>query len=132
MDNREQRLPAWARQLLEEERTIGALAWPTEARPVPLGVAKSSDYYCPAELRDRDVWRPNGHAGTVQNLFINASGIMFKDAATARSGNSFGSRPSGPFFATEREARIELWWQTAEAAALNLLRCKRLVEMLNS
>ena len=127
IDPREDKLPKWAQELLADERRRAALAWPTEARPEPLWTP-GVNVYAPREMDGRTVWNAKEHLPAP--LAHQVSG-GFVHCGEPKSG--FGFRPeSSRYFATEREAALDMWWSRAEEAASRLYAIRSFIERLET
>jgi hypothetical protein len=120
-DPREGKLPKWATELLAAERLRGDLAWPTEANPEPLFWADSNGYPGPKpDMLDRDVWIASRYGPEMRHVYSDRS-LGRPDSPSSRS------RPSGSYYATEREAAVAGWWKAANDAAVSLHRAAEFV-----
>jgi hypothetical protein len=119
-DPREAKLPLWAQDALEAARTKAALCWPSAPDPEPIwregGPASFSSTFGIAGRRVFSV-RGSGLDLGVHKDVTAAYGLL-----APRSGNGFSHRPSGKYYATEREALVACQWQIARAAASHLRR----------
>ena len=117
IDPREAKLPKWAQDVLATERKRAALAWPTEARPDPLW-QPGVNTYAPHDMNGTTVWQSipvhsEPRECVAKSGFVHGPG----DGST----RLIGSRPEdGRFFATRREALLDMLWARSEEAAARL------------
>ncbi len=117
-DPRETKLPLWAQDVINEERKNGALHWPTEPRPEPIAVFNDGRLVGgdkPAD--DTCIWKVESGFGNtyVPSKRFFQKGVLYLYVTADLKG--FSVRPSGEYFATERDAVLEAWWMTAGTAA---------------
>ena len=113
-DTREYKLPVWAQDLLADERRRAALAWPTEARPEPLWEPGSNVYVPTAVPTGETVWLANPHQTEPTRYFVDNRHVKAGPRSTP-------SRPEyGRYFATKRDAWVDMWWAVAETASHSL------------
>lgn len=127
-NNREQKLPKWAQDLLEDVREEAALRWPGEPEPEPAFRTGTDDYTFPSDLRGKVLWKSlGGHTPAIQSCTVTEHGYESKRLGDAKSG--FYTRPSGTYYFTERDALLALRWKVSAIAARRLRLIDRLIDM---
>lgn len=110
-DPREEKLPKWARALLDKERLNADLRWPSEPEPKPLE-RFSGDMVARSHLRSRTVFLIFGlHGAIVETRWIDDRGYF------CRPLGGHASRPIGTVYATKKEALLAAWWRECRASA---------------
>ena len=122
-DPREAKLPKWAIDVLAEARLRGDLAWPTTDCPEPDFAFDGNNYLVkgdPSQSKGKRAYTIHGgYSGlAVEPVWFDDHNYIRKNSMMS----GFGSRPSGQYWLSEREAWIAAWWQEASAAAKKLHR----------
>jgi hypothetical protein len=113
-DPREAKLPKWAQDLLEAERTRAALAWPTEPDPEPRAVFDGGLHsVVRGDPSDGIVFEFNAYTCATYSTELRGRHVY-------SAPNGIGSRPDGPVYATEADARLALRWKIARDCARRL------------
>lgn len=114
----EAKLPKWAREALEEARTRAALSWPTETEPTPVCIGNDASGEVTGDRSDADLWAFNRHTSRVSPTFLRRG---FTHPERPEDGyKGWGSRFSGPLYATRAEALTALRWAVARDCAIRL------------
>lgn len=125
-DTRENKLPKWAQELIEETRIGLALRWPSEPEPEPsFSVTRRGD----ARLSENVFWSPPDYAlgatwfrllgsstqPLVKSVFIAMNRIEFQDeeAAKIAQGHHYrgGYQCEGPYWSNRRDALLAGHWR---------------------
>ena len=122
-DPREAKLPKWAIDVLAEARLKGDLAWPTTERPEPDFVFDANNYLLRGDRSQIKGKKAYSIFGSYSGLVVEP--VWFDEHNYTRRNatmEGFGSRPSGQYWLSERDAWIAAWWKEANGAAKMLHR----------
>ena len=113
-DPRTAKLPKWAQEGLREAECLSALAWPTEAEPVPAFTVE--DDTVPRAYRGLFVWVFYGADWSIGNPVIERVEIN-ENGYVQRQGGGSPCRADGAYYASERDAALALWWHKCRTSA---------------
>lgn len=132
---RDAKIPQWAKDAIEAEakalRLCAALAWPQEARPVPLPFGWwEYDRLSGTPVAGRYWGIAGGVNGYCVHVDVALIGASWRSAQDGRPFSAY-SIHRGHLFATKREALLHMLWTACDDAARKLMNAREAVDGTN-